>query len=103
VDWSPSGYKQTERSINGWQILDKPVKPQPIKQSVTTPDSDIEITHNEKLNGIEIKFPDKPSDTIINQLKDMGFRWSYKSMLWYSRYTVELWDKINAEYKIGVC
>jgi hypothetical protein len=107
VDWSPSGYKQTERSINGWRILDKPVKaevkPQPIKQSVTTPDSDIEITHNDKLNGIEIKFPDKPSDIVINQLKDLGFRWSYKSMLWYNRYTDNLWQQVNAEFKIGVC
>ena len=72
------------------------------KQPETT--QDIIINHNDKLNGIEIKFANKPSVMVINQLKEMGFRWSYKSMLWYNRYTVELWDKINALYgKIGVC
>ena len=94
--------------INGQQV-DKitlsPIKTtQSVKPAETKTEGDIIIHHNETLNGIEIKFASKPSDTVINQLKVMGFRWSYKSMLWYNRYTVELWDKINAEYgKIGVC
>jgi hypothetical protein len=102
VDWSPSGYKQTERSIDGWRILAE-VKPVKTVKPVSVVTDDITISHNTSLNGIEVKFKVKPSDTIISQLKDLGFRWSIKSYLWYNRYTVDLWDKINAEFKIGVC
>jgi hypothetical protein len=102
VDWSPSGYKQTERSINGWRILAEVKTVKPVTTSSVATD-DITISHNTSLNGIEVKFKVKPSDTVIGQLKDLGFRWSSKSYLWYNRYTVDLWDKINAEFKCGVC
>jgi hypothetical protein len=100
-DWQPSKYSKCNRSINGWQILDKPVK---TVKTETVKSTDISIIHNNKLNGIEIKFPDKPSDSIINQLKDLGFRWSYKSTLWYNRYSDSLWQQVNTEFsKVGVC
>jgi hypothetical protein len=100
-DWQPSKYSKCNRSIDGWQILDKPVK---AVKTETVKSTDISIIHNNKLNGIEIKFPDKPSDIVINQLKDLGFRWSYKSTLWYNRYSDSLWQQVNTEFsKVGVC
>jgi hypothetical protein len=110
VDWQPSGFKQTERSIDGWRIADTvktaPVtaKPQSVtKQTDVKPQPDIVISHNDKLNGIEIKFANKPTDDILCKLKSFGFRWSYKSMLWYSRYTDNLWQSVTNEFKVGVC
>jgi hypothetical protein len=104
VDWQTSDKAhKCERSINGWVILDKPVKtPQTTenKATVTNPDvngQDITISHNEKLNGIEIAFKSKPSDSVLDILRANGFRWSYKSMLWYARYNPDLMNKIKAE------
>jgi hypothetical protein len=105
VDWIPSGYKQTERSIDGWRITDKAdVKNVPVTAPATRtvkPQSvtDITISHNTKLNGIEVKFPGKPDDSTLCKLKDLGFRWSYKSMLWYNRYSDTLWQTINSQLR----
>jgi hypothetical protein len=43
---------------------------------------------NEKLNGIEIVFDDKPSEEIRAQLKAYGFRWS-KRGFWYAKRSPE--------------
>jgi hypothetical protein len=103
VDWQPtSKAHKCERSIDGWIITDnKPPLASENKAStpeVNTNGQDITISHNEKLNGIEVSFKTKPSDSVLNQLRELGFRWSYKSMLWYARYTPDLMSKIQAEF-----
>jgi hypothetical protein len=45
----------------------------------------VEITENEKLNGIEIHFPAKPSAEVLERLKNNGWRWSRFSRCWYKR------------------
>lgn len=40
---------------------------------------------NEEKNGIEIKFNNKPSNSVIESLKAQGFRWSNYSKLWYAK------------------
>lgn len=45
------------------------------------------ITINEKYNGIEIKFTEKPEKEVREQLKDNGFKWHNKNQLWYARNT----------------
>ena len=49
--------------------------------------SGITVTENEQQNGVEIKFPGKPSEDIIRQLHQNGFRWSPKQKLWYAKRT----------------
>lgn len=104
-DWQPSKYSKCKRNINGWRILDKPVTVKPVKTATVTvqadvkPQLDIVISHNDKLNGIEVKFANKPDDTVLNKLRDLGFRWSYKSMLWYNRYSDTLWQTINSQLR----
>lgn len=98
-DWQPSHYKEAHYKIDGWQILDKPVKTaQTLENKGMASETDgITITHNEKLNGIEIAFKTKPSNTVLDMLRANGFRWSYKSMLWYARYNQELMNKMQNE------
>ena len=44
---------------------------------------------NKEHNGVEIKFPQRPSRDVINQLKERGFHWHTKEQLWYARHTPE--------------
>lgn len=45
----------------------------------------ITVERNEAKQGIEIKFPGRPSATILNGLKDNGFRWHRARKLWYAK------------------
>lgn len=47
------------------------------------------ITMNNEKNGIEIRFDDKPSSSVIEALKENGFRWSVKQKMWYAQQSVE--------------
>jgi hypothetical protein len=40
--------------------------------------------NNEK-NGVELRFPGRPADEILETLKAHGFRWSKFQRLWYAR------------------
>lgn len=42
---------------------------------------------NEKFNGIEISFTEKPGEIIRGELKKEGFRWHAKRCIWYARST----------------
>ncbi|WP_137743286.1 LPD25 domain-containing protein [Robertmurraya siralis] len=46
----------------------------------------LEIVLNEELNGIELYFSDKPTETIRKELKSNGFRW-HKMGYWYAKNT----------------
>ena len=54
------------------------------------------VRKNEEKNGIEIVFPDKPEQSILDSLKSHGFRWSRYSKLWWTRYTPEKWQFANS-------
>lgn len=57
---------------------------------------------NKEHNGVEIKFPQRPSRDVINQLKERGFHWHTKDQLWFARQTPERLDfarKIGNESK----
>lgn len=58
------------------------------QQQETINNSGITITLNSEFNGIEIRFPEKPSQDIIEQLKENGFRWS-KRGFWYAKQSPE--------------
>lgn len=45
----------------------------------------VTIVHNEEKNGIELYFKEKPDSTVINKLKENGFRWHSTKKCWYCR------------------
>lgn len=47
------------------------------------------MTLNSALNGIEITFPEKPSQNTLTALKTNGFRWHGKKKVWYAKNTPE--------------
>ena len=65
----------------------------PIEPKTTTSDNGYTITDNIKLNSIEIKFNEKPSEAIRNVLKENKFRWNGKKGIWYGRTTHETISK----------
>ena len=40
---------------------------------------------NEKLNGVELYFENKPAQNIINSLKENSFRWNRTKACWYAK------------------
>lgn len=51
---------------------------QPVNNAIT-------VTLNRELQGIEIRFTEKPAQEIIEQLKMNGFRWSKVKKVWYAK------------------
>jgi len=81
VKFSEYDYRKihSEYVSNFWTIQAK----QPAKQFDIKPG----IKINEKLNGIEIRFPSKPDISILEKLKSAGWRWSSFNLCWYNRNT----------------
>lgn len=57
------------------------------------------VSFNAEKNGIEIKFPAKPSDETLNALKSVGFRWSRFGGVWWIKRTPELQGRIESLLK----
>jgi len=47
----------------------------------------VTVSRNIEKDGIELRFPNKPSDEIRSRLKSHGWRWSRFSSCWYKRYS----------------
>lgn len=47
------------------------------------------LTINKELNGIEVIFESKPTQAVIDSLKNNGFRWHRVKKLWYAKNTPE--------------
>ena len=45
------------------------------------------LTLNQDLNGIEIRFDEKPLQATLDGLKKLGFRWHRQKKLWYAKQT----------------
>ena len=43
------------------------------------------LVFNHELNGIELYFDKKPLQTIIDSLKNAGFRWHKLKNCWYAK------------------
>ena len=48
---------------------------------------DVTVTENDQKNGVEVRFPSRPDDSIIDDLKAHGFRWSRFGKCWYKTRT----------------
>lgn len=49
----------------------------------------ITYTINNEKNGVEVKFTEKPSRKVLEQLKACGFRWSQNKGLWWAKKSAE--------------
>lgn len=43
------------------------------------------LSENEEHDGLELRFPGKPGDALLNELKGAGWRWSSFSGCWYAK------------------
>jgi hypothetical protein len=55
----------------------------------------ITIRKNEEHNGIEVIFPAKPEASVIATLKSLGFRWSPRGGLWYTKYSDDKMQQVR--------
>jgi hypothetical protein len=84
------GLYQVTLSHTGWYVphanfIDETSVPEPTVKS----GSRATVRRNHALGGIEIKFPDKPSESVLTQLRSNGFRWHSLKKHWYAKYTAE--------------
>jgi hypothetical protein len=90
----------------GGQILPHPkwyqgdlteIKANPGNGNGGSPVSEKTVRENKEKNGVEILFPAKPVQEVLDKLKANGWRWSRFAGLWYNRYTPE-----NLEFAKGL-
>jgi hypothetical protein len=61
---------------------------------------EVTLRENPQLDGMEVIFPFKPEPPIIEGLKSLGFRWSFKQGLWYRRNYEGLKEKVEEALKV---
>jgi len=54
------------------------------------------VTINEKMNGIELRFDGKPERDVLTALKANGFCWSNRQKMWYAKNTDERMEFVTA-------
>ena len=47
----------------------------------------VTVSENEALDGVEVRFPAKPAQSVIETLKSHGFRWAGRNGCWYHKRT----------------
>jgi len=57
-----------------------------------TMEREFTITLNNELQGVEIEFDEKPSDLVLEFLKNNRFRWNRIKQIWYTKQTSMLLD-----------
>lgn len=71
---NPTGEKVVVREVSAVKSTETPVV------------DGVMVTRNAEKDGIEIRFPSKPDSSVINSLKDKGFRWSPFNSVWWKRF-----------------
>ena len=56
---------------------------------------------NEKYDGIEIKFSEKPTAQVLSRLKELGFKWHPGKGVWYAKNTDVRLEFATMEYRNG--
>lgn len=80
------GTTETSEQTN---VIDDVKNTDTVNVDTVTHDDIVTITLNEEMNGIELRFDSKPSQSIIDDLKAHGFRWSSKQKMWYAKQSSE--------------
>ncbi len=88
-----SYYKTIKDAMHFLNPSGEMVQPSRSTNITTVKDDDIDagivVTRNMEKGGIEIRFPSKPSNSVITSLKDKGFRWSPYNSVWWKKYSLE--------------
>lgn len=53
------------------------------------------ITRNEAKQGIEIRFPERAPEVVINYISNLGFRYSKFQRMYYVKFSEQVWEKVN--------
>ena len=78
------GSKELLKQVNVYRLKDTPVKQD---TRTVAKVSALTVRRNQEKNGIEIVFPAKPEKTVLDALKQNGFRWSQGQGLWWIKYS----------------
>ena len=66
------------------------------KAAPAVPTTGAVVIHNRDRNGIEVRFPGRPSQETLEKLKGLGFRWSKYQGIWYHAYTETLLSQVKS-------
>jgi hypothetical protein len=89
--------KSAMHFLNPTGDLVKPAKPA-LNDAPMVHVENVTVTKNEEKGGIEIRFPQKPSQEVINNLKANGYRWSSFASVWWKRYSDADFNKACETY-----
>jgi hypothetical protein len=67
----------------------EPLPVQPVEEKPSASSGGVVLKFNEAKNGLQLHFPDKPSEEIRAEMKAVGWRWSFRNACWYHRDTPE--------------
>jgi len=82
-----------------FKIVEAEAKTEPKKEIGSL--EEITFNHNTEKNGLEVYFKNKPSQDVLNTLKDNGFRWGRFNKCWYKTFSEEADQEIKKI--LGVC
>ncbi len=60
---------------------------------------EVNISKNQAQNGLEIRFPGRPEQSVLDQLHKWGFRWSRFNKVWYHRFSDALMEEVKDYFK----
>lgn len=56
------------------------------------------VTLNDEKNGIEVRFDEKPDASVLEMLKENGFRWSRRQNMWFAKQSEERLNVVKNFY-----
>lgn len=76
-----------------------PTKEQVVEAVCLGSNEQVTVRENVEKGGVEVLFNSKPDESVLNALKNNGFRWSRFSKLWYNKLTPENLEFANSLVK----
>lgn len=93
-----SFYKTIEGAVRVLNPSGEKVEtPKNIPEKVTV--DNVTVTKNEEKNGIEIRFPAKPAQEVIDAMKAKGMRYSSYGNLWWCKFSDDMWIWCNSFFQ----
>lgn len=87
-------YSKTREKNFAEAVELKPIKGRSVPAATNC--NEIEVNENKEKNGIEIRFPGKPSEEVRSALKSNGFRWSRRGGFWFNKHSPEAFQFAQA-------
>jgi hypothetical protein len=72
------------------------IRPTSLSAGTATSDVPVTVRRNQARSGIEVVFASKPHLEVRDALKALGFRWSQRQGLWYTRHSPRTWEQVHA-------